>query len=146
MERRRTEVRNPTLSADACSQPLDAPAADGRQRRAIRATRRKTVEEDGDPRLAGDPLADPRSKIDALTQGRSRERDERHDVQRADAGMDSAVNAKVNPACSLVREPHRGALQLAGRSRHGEHRAVVIAIHVDVEKPSPCAKNSGGHL
>jgi hypothetical protein len=51
--------------------------------------------------------------------------------------MDSTVDAKVNVGRGLVREPHCGALQPRGGPRHGKHRAVMVAIRVDVEKPDP---------
>ena len=62
--------------------------------------------------------------------------DDRHDVERADAGMDAAVGADVDPRDRLPRPGDERVGQRLRRSDEREDAAPVVRIGVDVQQPA----------
>src|SRR5215207_2054384 len=58
---------------------------------------------------------------------------DRRDVERADARVQAVVGAEIDPGRGLGGAGRERAMQLAGRAREEEHRAVVVGIGGAVE-------------
>ena len=63
------------------------------------------------------------------------QRDERHDVERADAPVHAAMRAHVDRREHGRGEGERRGLDGVGRAEEREHRAVMVGIGVDVGEP-----------
>ena len=93
------------------------------------------VQEHGKPDVGAEPFARLASAV-CLGQLplRPLERDERHDVDRSDAGMDAVVPAQVDELDRARRARDERLDQLSVVAREREDRAVVVRVGVDVEE------------
>jgi hypothetical protein len=146
MKARLSEVRRAIrIARDRLAQALELPFADVRQIHAIRARGRALIEIDGDLQLLGDSATRLSRQGDALLHRDAANGDEWDDIRRADAGVLSAMLVEVNEFGRAARGAHGGFHGSLRFGDEGDHRAVVISIHLAIEHENARDGLDGAH-
>jgi hypothetical protein len=130
------EVRAKLARGDAPRESSNPAAA---QRSAGTSAAKFAIEEDGHRKLMADPVGeDERLGTGRATRGLL-DVDDGRNIERSDMGMLAtppiALRHHVDPRDRLRATPQQGACKLTRRSSEREHRAMMISIGVDIQKP-----------
>ena len=135
MRRRRAEVWRPRGLRHLGGQPLELPATDVFEVLASRVRRGLLIEVHGERETLGDLGGDRLRQRHARCHGHALDGNERHHVDRAQAGVLAFMGAQVDGGNRAFEQLGNARRQGGGRSRQREHRAVVRGIRLDVEDP-----------
>ena len=129
------EVRRPSLLGHFRAQPFELAAPDVLEVAARRIGGRVFVQIDRDGEALRHLGPDFPRQRDAVGHGRALDRDKRHDVDRAQARVLTAVRAQVDVGRRALEERQDGVLEASRVADHGEHRAVVRRVRGMIEQP-----------
>src|SRR5205085_4828451 len=107
MHLRRTVIGDPARVANLLREVLEAAGANGGQVATMFRRRRGFIEIDRDVKTLGDLARSRVRDLDALLHRRVLERNERHDVDRADTRMRAVMNAQIDARNRDVEQPQR---------------------------------------
>jgi hypothetical protein len=130
----RPEVRHPFGQPEFRPEALELAAADVLEIAAARRARRFLIQEDRHAIPPGDLGADLAGQRHAVTHARAFDRNERHHVDRAHAGMLAGVPAQVDERNRRLEQVEYGRLHLGGRAREGVDRPVVRCVRLDIQQ------------
>ena len=134
MESCRPEVRLAAALTDLVLEPLVLTAPNVGQALAVGPPSGASVEVDRQVEARRDPLPEGAREVDDLVHGRRPERDERDDVDRADARMLTLVGVHVDLVDRRGDEPLEGVADRVVLAGHREHRPVVARVARAVEQ------------
>ena len=131
----RSGVRPPRRIAEPLHERGQPAGAQDRQLAPRGDDRRLRVEEHRHRELHRDSVSDLVREVHGLGHGRAGERDERDDVEHAQARMDTGVLTEIDAPDGDAGERERRRLDRRRVADEREDRAMMIGVAMDVEEP-----------